>query len=159
MLQIVIRSSIVMASSVAAAVLVGVAVAALDAEAADDRQDHVLGVDARRQPAVDVDAADLQRLERQALRREHVAHLRGADAEGDRADGAVRRRVAVAARDRHARLREAERGPITWTIPWSGLSGAHRLIPNSRQLRSSAVVISSAIRSRNGRRRESVGTM
>ena len=50
-------------------------------------------------------------------------------------------------------------GPITWTMPWSGLSGAHRLIPNSRQLRSSAVVISSAIRSRNGRRRESVGTM
>ena len=92
----------------AAAVLVGEADAALDAEAADDRQDDVLRVDARRQPAVDVDAPDLQRIERQALRREHVAHLRGADAERDGAERAVRRRVAVAARDRHARLRETE---------------------------------------------------
>ena len=50
------------------------------------------------------------RIERQALRREHVAHLRGADAERDRAQRAVRRGVAVAARDRHARLRETELG-------------------------------------------------
>src|SRR2546430_371356 len=40
----------------------------------------------------------------------NVAHLGGADAEGDRADGAVGRGVAVAARDRHAGLREAELG-------------------------------------------------
>ena len=46
MLQIVIRSSIVIASSVAAAVLVGEADAAVHAEPADDRQDDVLGVDA-----------------------------------------------------------------------------------------------------------------
>ena len=92
----------------AAAVFVGEADAALDAEPPDDRQDHVLRVDAGRQAAVDVDAPHLQRIERQALRREHVAHLRGADAERDRAERAVRRRVAVAARDGHARLREPE---------------------------------------------------
>ena len=73
-------------------------------------EDHVLRVDARRELPGHRDAPHLQRLQRQALRREHVAHLRGADAEGDRAERAVRRGVAVAARDRHARLRQAELG-------------------------------------------------
>ena len=91
-----------------AAVLVRVADAAVDAEPPDDRQDHVLGIDAGRELAVDVDAADLERLERQALRGEHVAHLRRADAERDGAERAVRRRVAVAARDRHPGLRQPE---------------------------------------------------
>ena len=61
-----------------------------------------------RQPAVDVDAADLQRLDRQALRRQDVADLRRADAHRDGAERAVRGRVAVAAGDGHARLRQAE---------------------------------------------------
>ena len=61
--------------------------------------------------AVDLDAPDLQRLDRQALRGEHVADLRGADAEGDRAERAVRGRVAVAARDGHARLGQPELRP------------------------------------------------
>ncbi len=47
MLQIVMRSSIDMRSRTGRRVLVRVAVAALHAEAADDRQDHVLRVDAR----------------------------------------------------------------------------------------------------------------
>jgi hypothetical protein len=47
----------------------------VDAEAADDRQDDVLGVDAAIERAVDLDAAHLQRVERQALRGQHVAHL------------------------------------------------------------------------------------
>ena len=55
-----------------------------------------------------LDAADLERRHRERLRREHVAHLRRADAERDRAERAVRRGVAVAAADRHARLRQAE---------------------------------------------------
>ncbi len=84
--------------------------AAADAEPPDDRQDHVLCVHAGRQPAVDVHAAHLQRIEREALRREHVPNLRRADAECDCTEGAVGRRVAVAARDRHARLRETELG-------------------------------------------------
>ena len=72
--------------------------------------DHVLGIDAGGQPAGDADATHLQRLQGQALRREHVAHLRGADAECDRAERAVRGGVAVAAGDRHARLRQPELG-------------------------------------------------
>ena len=44
----------------------------------------------------------------QALRRQHMGDLGGADAEGKRAKGAVRRRVAVAADNRHAGLSEAE---------------------------------------------------
>ena len=63
------------------------------------------------QRAVHGDAAHLQRLHGQALRGEHVAHLRGADAERDRAERAVRRRVAVAARDRHAGLRQSQLRP------------------------------------------------
>ncbi len=50
-------------------------------------------------------------------------------------------------------------GPITWTMPWLSLSGVHRLMPASRQLRSSALIISSAMTSRNGRFCELVGTM
>ena len=51
-----------------------------------------------------------KRLHREALAGEHVAHLRRADAERHRAERAVRRRVAVAARDGHARLGEPEFG-------------------------------------------------
>ena len=50
-------------------------------------------------------------------------------------------------------------GPITCTIPWLSLSIVHNGMPASRQLRSSAAAISSAIRSRKGRLRELVGTM
>ena len=54
---------------------------------------------------------DLHRLRlelRKALRGEHVLHFAGADAEGERAERAVRGRVAVAADDRESRLRDAE---------------------------------------------------
>ncbi len=44
----------------------------------------------------------------QALRREHVADLARADAEGQRTEGAVRAGVAVAADDRRARVRESQ---------------------------------------------------
>ncbi len=93
-----------------AGVFVREADAALHAEASDDFEDDVLRVDAARERAVDVDAAHLQRLEREALRREHVADLRGADAEGDGAEGAVGGGVAVAAGDGHAGLGESQFG-------------------------------------------------
>ena len=48
---------------------------------------------------------------RQALRRQHVLHFAGADAECERAERAVRRGVAVAADDGAARLRDSEFGP------------------------------------------------
>ena len=93
-----------------AAVLVRKADAALDAEAADDRENHVLGIDAALERAAHVDAPHLQRIERQALRRQHVAHLRGADAEGNGPEGSVCGGVAVAARDGHSRLSQTELG-------------------------------------------------
>lgn len=71
-------------------------------------KDHVLRVDAGLETASDLDAPDLRPRDRQALRREHVADLAGADAESDRTERAVRRGVRVAARDRHARLGEPE---------------------------------------------------
>ena len=61
--------------------------------------------------AVDVDRQRLRLALQQALRREHVADLRRADAEGEGAERAVRARVRVAADDRRARLRRAELGP------------------------------------------------
>ncbi len=45
---------------------------------------------------------------REALRGEHVLDFAGADAEGERAERAVRGGVAVAANDRQSRLRDAE---------------------------------------------------
>ncbi len=45
-----------------------------------------------------------------ALGREHVLDLARADPEGERAEGAVRGGVRVAADDRHAGLRNAELG-------------------------------------------------
>ena len=94
-----------------AGIFVGVADPTVHAEAADDLEDDVLGVDPGRQPARHADAADLQRIHRQALRREHVADLRGPDPEGDRAERAVSGGVAVAARDGHPGLGEAELRP------------------------------------------------
>ena len=70
-----------------------------------------LAVTPARQRAVD---AHLQRRRaplQQALRGQHVLDLAGADAEGERAEGAVGGGVAVAADDGHARLREPELGP------------------------------------------------
>ena len=90
------------------AVFVAVADTAVDPEAADDAQDHVLGVDATAQAAVDLDAADFWLLDRHTPGGEHIAHLRGANAEGDRSEGAVGAGVAVATGDGHARLGEAQ---------------------------------------------------
>ena len=57
--------------------------------------------------AVDLDRHRLRPPLGQRLGGEHVLDLGGADPEGERAEGAVRRGVAVAADDRHARLGEA----------------------------------------------------
>ena len=60
------------------------------------------------QLAVDVDRHRLERPQRQRLGGEHVLDLRGADAHRQCAERAVRRGVAVAAHDRHARLGQAQ---------------------------------------------------
>ena len=81
--------------------------AAGGADLADDGEDDVLGGDAERQRAVDADPHVLGRALDQRLGRQHMLDLGGADAEGQRAEGAVRRGVAVAADDGHAGLGHA----------------------------------------------------
>ena len=71
-------------------------------------QHQILGVDARLQLPIHPDAAHLELAHGQALAGEHVAHLAGADAEGDRTKGTVGGGVGVAAGDGHARLGEAQ---------------------------------------------------
>src|SRR5690606_39563393 len=70
----------------------------------DDASDQVLGGDAPPQLAGDVDLKGLGAGLPQALGGQDVLHLAGADAEGQSAEGPMRRRVAVAADDGHARL-------------------------------------------------------
>ena len=81
--------------------------AAGGADLADDREDHVLRADPGAERAVDLDQHVLGVRLDQRLGRQHVLDLGGADAEGERAQRAVRRGVAVAADDRHAGLRQA----------------------------------------------------
>ena len=70
-------------------------------------KDHIFCVDALAQRAADLNAAHLERAHRQTLGGQHVANLRGADAEGHRAKGTMRRGVAIAAGNRHPRLGQA----------------------------------------------------
>ena len=94
-----------------ARVLDDVADSTRDADPADGAEDDVLGRHAEGQLAGEEEAHRGGLALRQGLRREHVLHLGGPDAEGERPEGAVRGRVAVAAHDGHARLREAELRP------------------------------------------------
>ena len=85
--------------------------AAPDTEPADDRENEVLRRDARARRSRHVDCERARPALQQALGRQHVPDLGGADPESQRPEGAVGARVAVAAHDRHARLREPELGP------------------------------------------------
>ena len=69
---------------------------------------------------------------------EDVLDLAGADAERQRAERAVRRGVAVAADDRHARLGDAQLRPDDVDDPWRSEPSEKSGMPNSAQLRSSA---------------------
>jgi hypothetical protein len=90
-----------------AAVLDDVAGTASGARLADDRERDVLCRDARGQRAFDLDLHVLHAALEQRLRRQHMLDLAGADAVGERAEGAVRRCMAVTAYDGRARQREA----------------------------------------------------
>ena len=74
----------------------------------DEVEDDVLGGHTRRQRALDADLVGLEWTLQQRLRGEHHLDLAGADAEGQRAERAVRGRVRVAADDGHARLGQAQ---------------------------------------------------
>ena len=93
-----------------AGVLDDVAGHAADAELAERAEDQVLGGDAEAELALVADPHRARLVLDHALRREHVLDLARADAEGERAEGAVRGGVRVAADDRHARLGDAELG-------------------------------------------------
>ena len=84
-----------------------VAGAAGRADLADDREDDVLGGDALGHRAVHLDQHVLRLALDQGLGGEHVLDLGGADAVRQRAEGAMRRGVAVAADDGHAGQGEA----------------------------------------------------
>ena len=97
MLATVSRPSTLIAAKVLAAIFDDVAVAAGRADPADDCEDQVLGRDAEAEAAVDADFQRLRRPHQQRLRREHMLDLARADAEGERAERAMRGGMAVAA--------------------------------------------------------------
>ena len=82
--------------------------AAADADFADDGQDDVFGGDAGGRLPLTTMCMVFDRDLQQALRGEHVLHFAGADAEGQRAESAVRGSVAVAADDGQAGLGDAQ---------------------------------------------------
>ena len=89
---------------------VGVAHTSLHPEAADHMQHQVLGVDPALQLAIHPDAAHLELGHGQALAGQHITHLAGADAKGDRSKGAVGGGVRIAAGHGHAGLGEPQFG-------------------------------------------------
>ena len=110
MLQTVIRPSIESASIAGPGVLDDVPGETADAEPPERAEDQVLGGHAEAELALVADPHRARLVLDHALRGEHVLDLGGADPEGERAEGAVRGGVGIAADDRHAGLRDAELG-------------------------------------------------
>ena len=81
--------------------------AARRADHADNMQDQILGGDAGRKIAFHAHFHRLRALQQQRLRGEHVLHLAGADAKGQRAHATMRGGMRIAADDRGAGQREA----------------------------------------------------
>lgn len=73
-------------------------------------QHQILGIDAGLQGPLHPDPTHLELAHRQALAGQHVAHLAGADAEGDGTEGAVGGGVGIAAGHGHARLGKTQFG-------------------------------------------------
>jgi hypothetical protein len=76
---------------------------AIDADLSDNPQCQVLGRNRFRQRTAHVNQHRARLNLRQTLRRQHVLNFAGADAEGQRAKGAVGAGMAVAANNRHSR--------------------------------------------------------
>jgi hypothetical protein len=90
-----------------AAILEHVAGPAADPDPGKQREDDVLGADARHEAAVDPDLVRLRVALQEGLGREDHLDLARPDPECERAECPVRARVRVAADDRHARLGQA----------------------------------------------------
>ena len=89
---------------------VGITHAALHPQGANHVQDQVLGVDAGLELTIHPDPADLELAHRQALAGEHIPHLTGANAKGDRTESPMGGGVGVAAGHGHARLGQTQFG-------------------------------------------------
>ena len=111
----------------AAGIFDGIARAAGGADLADQMQDHVLGRDARCALAVEGDAHALGLGLHQRLRRQHMDHLGGADAEGDGAHAAMGAGVAVAAHQQGAGQADALLGPDDMDDALAGLAEVEQL--------------------------------
>src|SRR5207249_8835808 len=83
-----------------AAIFIGKALTSADSQAAYDTKNHILGTYAGPERAVDVDSAHLEFIHGERLRREHIPHLAGADAEGERAKRPMRAGMAIAEGER-----------------------------------------------------------
>ena len=159
MLHTVMRSSMFIRSITASAVFVSEPFAASHSEPANDVKNDVLGINADTERAVDIDPAHFEFVHRQCLRRQHVAHLARADAEGEGAERAVSARMAVAACQRHPRLGQAELRPDDVHDPLVHAVQAEKL--DAELLDVSLQRLGKLFRflSRNGLWRRSVGTM
>ena len=124
--------------------------AAVDAEPADRREDDVLRRHARPHRSHEADAQPAGLSLRERLRREHVLDLRGADRERERAEGAVRRRVRVAADDRHPGLGEPALRPDHVDDPLA--PAARRVERDAELLAVAAERLQLLVRQRVGRR-------
>jgi hypothetical protein len=83
---------------------------AVDAEEVDVRERDILRINARLQRAGKINASHFELCHRERLRGEHIGHLTGANAEGERSKRAVGGGVRVAAGNGHPRLREPTLG-------------------------------------------------
>ncbi len=110
------------------AVLDDVAHPAAGADLTDDGQDQVLGAHTGRKLADHGDGHGSGPRLGEGLGGQDVLDLAGSDPEGEGAEGAVGGGVAVAADDRHARLRQAELGADDVHDPLMGV--AHGKQPN-----------------------------
>ena len=81
---------------------------AVRAELPDNSEREILGGDAFGQRAVHVYKHRARLILRQALRRQHLLNLAGANAKRQRAECSMSTRVAIAANNSHPRLRQPE---------------------------------------------------
>ena len=79
-------------------------------DAPDQRQDQVLGRNAGGAYPCEVRFEIARLRQHETLRREHVFDFAGAKPQREGTEGAVCRRMRIAAHDQHARLRRAELG-------------------------------------------------
>ena len=130
MLQTVMRSSIDMRADRRARVL--------DGMAGRRRRRRSAAMTARmtsfawtteRARAVDDDTHDLAATLPEALGGQHVLDLGGADAERERAEGAVGRGVGIAAHEDEPGCVKPCSGPMTWTMPWRESPGPRSSMP------------------------------